>query len=62
LDIATVSNTQRQADAQRSGQNNAELGNDIMATTTLTSATAPGFTQLELRSSYGVKPELLVSP
>jgi len=25
-----------------------------MATTTLTSATTPGFTQLELRTAYGV--------
>lgn len=59
LDIATVSSTQRRADAQRSRQSNAALENDIMATTTLTSATTPGFTQLELRTAYGVSQILL---
>jgi hypothetical protein len=59
LDIATVSSTQRRADAQRPGQSNAQLGNDIMATTNLTSATTPGFTQLELRTAYGVSQILL---
>jgi hypothetical protein len=53
LDTATISSTQRRADAQHSGQSN------VMATTTLASATTPGFTQLELRSAYGVNQILL---